>query len=108
MPFAEIVQISVSERVVFLRFMLNSTQKPIQGLRLRIFAASCVSNSFYSESSGRIFSQHRPKEINRVILECDPIGNGIDIQLIEHISPITWDNVILYGEYVIDEKLVRV
>lgn len=27
------------------------------------------------------------KEINRVILECDPIGNGIDIQLIEHISP---------------------
>jgi TnpA family transposase len=48
------------------------------------------------------------KEINRVILECDPIGNGVDIQLIEHISPITWDNVILYGEYVIDEKLVRV
>jgi TnpA family transposase len=47
------------------------------------------------------------KEINRVILECDPIGNGIDIQLIEHISPITWDNVILYGEYVIDEKLIQ-
>lgn len=47
------------------------------------------------------------KEINRVILECDPIGNGIDIQLIEHISPITWDNVILYGEYIIDESLVR-
>ena len=48
------------------------------------------------------------KEINRVILECDPIGNGIDIQLLEHISPITWENVILYGEYVIDENLVRV
>jgi hypothetical protein len=48
------------------------------------------------------------KEIHRVILECDPIGNGIDIQLIEHISPIAWDNVILYREYVIDEKLVRV
>ncbi len=47
------------------------------------------------------------QEINRVVLECDPEGNGIDIQLIEHISPITWGNVILYGEYVIDESLVR-
>ena len=47
------------------------------------------------------------KEINRVILECDPIGNGIDVQLIQHISPIAWDNVILYGEYVIDEKLIQ-
>ena len=47
------------------------------------------------------------KEINRVVVECDPERNGIDIQLIEHISPITWDNVILYGEYVIDESLVR-
>ena len=48
------------------------------------------------------------KEINQIILECDSIGNGINIQLIEHISPITWDNVILHGEYVIGEKLVRV
>ena len=47
------------------------------------------------------------KEINRVILDRNPIRNGIDIQLIEHISPITWDNVILYGEYVLDEKMVR-
>ena len=27
------------------------------------------------------------KEINRVFVECDPERNGIDIQLIEHISP---------------------
>lgn len=27
-------------------------------------------------------------------------NNGIDLQLIEHISSIAWDNVILYGEYV--------
>lgn len=47
------------------------------------------------------------KEINRVVLECDPEGNGIDLRLIEHISPITWDNIILYGEYVLDEKKVR-
>lgn len=47
------------------------------------------------------------KEINRAVLECDPEGNGIDLRLIEHISPITWDNIILYGEYVLDEKMVK-
>jgi hypothetical protein len=47
------------------------------------------------------------KEINRVVLECDPEGSGIDLKLMEHISPITWDNVILYGEYVFDENLVK-
>lgn len=47
------------------------------------------------------------KEMNRVVSECDPNGNGIELQLIEHISPITWDNVILYGEYVLDEKMVK-
>jgi hypothetical protein len=48
------------------------------------------------------------KEINRVVLECDPEGNGIDLSFIEHISPIAWDNVILYGEYVLDRNLIRV
>ena len=47
------------------------------------------------------------KEINRVVLECDPEGNKIDLKLLEHISPITWDNVILYGEYILDKDLVR-
>ena len=47
------------------------------------------------------------KEINRVVIECDPAGNGIDLKLMEHISPITWDNVILYGEYVLNRNLVR-
>jgi Cu(I)/Ag(I) efflux system membrane fusion protein/cobalt-zinc-cadmium efflux system membrane fusion protein len=37
----------------------------------------------------------------------DPAGNGIDLKLMEHISPITWDNVILYGEYVLNRNLVR-
>jgi hypothetical protein len=45
------------------------------------------------------------KEINRVVLECDPEGKGIELQFIEHTSPITWDNVILYGEYVLDETM---
>ena len=28
-------------------------------------------------------------------------------ELVEHISPITWDNVILYGEYVLDRDAIR-
>jgi TnpA family transposase len=47
------------------------------------------------------------KEINRVILECDPEGAGIDLSLLEHISPIGWDNVLLYGEYVLNRSLVK-
>ena len=47
------------------------------------------------------------KEINRVILECDPEGVGIDLSLLEHISPIGWDNVLLYGEYVLNRNLVK-
>jgi len=47
------------------------------------------------------------KEINSVVLECDPEGNGIDLKLMEHVSPITWDNVILYGEYVLNRNLIK-
>lgn len=47
------------------------------------------------------------KEIGRVISECNPEGDGIDISLLEHVSPIEWDNVLLYGEYVIDPGLIR-
>jgi hypothetical protein len=32
--------------------------------------------------------------------ECDPIANGIDLSLLEHVSPIEWDNVVLYGQYI--------
>ena len=47
------------------------------------------------------------KEINRVVQTGDPEEAGVDLSLIEHISPITWDNVILYGEYVLDQRLVQ-
>ena len=30
--------------------------------------------------------------------ECDPLANGIDLSLLEHVSPIEWDNVVLYGQ----------
>ena len=47
------------------------------------------------------------KEINRVILEGQPEANGIDLSLLEHISPIGWENVLLYGEYVLNRSLVK-
>ncbi len=47
------------------------------------------------------------KEISRVIQECDPEAANIDLSLLEHISPIGWENIILYGEYVLNRSLVR-
>jgi TnpA family transposase len=46
-------------------------------------------------------------EISRLLNECDPVANGIDLSLLEHVSPIEWDNVVLYGQYILDRKLVR-
>ena len=48
------------------------------------------------------------KEINRVLLEENPEGEGVDLSLLEHISLIGWENIILYGEYVLNRNLVRV
>ncbi len=47
------------------------------------------------------------REIQRVILENNPKQDGIDISLLSHISPITWDNVLLYGQYVLNQHLVK-
>lgn len=46
------------------------------------------------------------KEINRVMNKYGDVVNT-DLSLIEHISPIGWDNVLLYGEYVVDKSLIR-
>jgi len=27
--------------------------------------------------------------------------------MLPHVSPIGWDNVILYGEYVVDKRLIK-
>lgn len=47
------------------------------------------------------------KEINRVLLYDEPEREGVDLSLLEHISPIGWENVLLYGEYVLNRSLVR-
>lgn len=47
------------------------------------------------------------KEITRVINECNPEAAGIDLSMLEHISPIEWENLILYGQYVIDKLRIK-
>jgi hypothetical protein len=47
------------------------------------------------------------REIDMVLRHWDPVEEGIDPALLPHISPIGWDNVILYGEYALDPSLVR-
>lgn len=44
--------------------------------------------------------------MDRVLNECDPEGSGINLSLLEHIRLIEWDNVILYGEYVLNQDLI--
>jgi len=34
-------------------------------------------------------------------------GYDLDISLLEHVSPIEWDNIVLYGEYVVDRNLIK-
>ena len=33
-------------------------------------------------------------EISRVLSECDPVVKGIDLSLLEHVSPIEWNFVV--------------
>ena len=47
------------------------------------------------------------KEISRILREYNLEATGLDLSLLKHISPIGWDNVILYGEYIINKSLIR-
>ena len=47
------------------------------------------------------------KEISRVIQECNPSDAQVDLSLLKHISPIGWENVIIYGEYVFNRNLIQ-
>jgi TnpA family transposase len=47
------------------------------------------------------------KEINRVIQQCSPEKDSIDISLIQHVSPVSWDNIILYGDYILNRAKVK-
>ena len=36
------------------------------------------------------------KDISRVIRTADPERHGIELSLLRHVSPIEWDNIVLY------------
>ncbi len=46
-------------------------------------------------------------QIDEVLRFWDPQSEGLDPRLLSHISPIGWENVILYGEYWLDRNLVH-
>jgi hypothetical protein len=46
------------------------------------------------------------QEVSRVVRWCRPEDEKIDGALVEQVSPIEWDNVILYGQYVLDRDRV--
>ena len=45
--------------------------------------------------------------MERVITKPDPDSAGVDRSQLEHISPIEWENLLLYGQYLIDRSLIR-
>ena len=53
------------------------------------------------------FPVQQPLEICEELLSFVALQTGIDVTLLQHVSPIEWDNVILYGQYVLDRAWVR-
>ena len=47
------------------------------------------------------------RDMSRVIRTTDPERHGIELSLLRHVSPIEWDNIVLYGEYGLNRRLVR-
>jgi len=46
-------------------------------------------------------------EISDCLSNRKPEELGLDLDCLQHVSPIEWDNVVLYGEYRLDRKLIR-
>lgn len=47
------------------------------------------------------------KEINHLIKTPEFSKEGFDVDLIEHISPAEWSNLVLYGEYIIKKSSIK-
>ena len=47
------------------------------------------------------------KEIHRVIQNYD-VPDDIDLDLLSHISPVSWENIVLYGDYVLNRNKVAI
>lgn len=47
------------------------------------------------------------KELDRLISTDEFAEMGFDPSLVKHVSPVGWDNVVLYGEYIINKLLIN-
>lgn len=47
------------------------------------------------------------KELDRLISSDEFATMDFDSSLVKHISPVGWDNVVLYGEYIINKLLIN-
>lgn len=47
------------------------------------------------------------KELDRLIHSDEFAAMDFDLSLVKHISPVGWDNVVLYGEYIINKMLIN-
>lgn len=46
------------------------------------------------------------KELDQLVNTVEFFEMGFDLDLVKHVSPVGWDNVVLYGEYVINKLLI--
>jgi hypothetical protein len=46
------------------------------------------------------------KELDRLVDSAGFVAMGFDASLVKHVSPVGWDNVVLYGEYIINKLLI--
>ncbi len=84
-----------------LGWVLLSVQGSAQN-RANLYAKPFASHPRSYPSIGRF------GEIDRVLSESG-LGwpDDLNFELLSHISPIGWDNVLLYGEYQLNRSLVR-
>ena len=47
------------------------------------------------------------REMSLAVRRGDPQAEGVDLSMLKHVSPIEWNNVVLYGQYVINLSRIR-
>jgi len=125
-----IALIAISARVFKTEFLLNYLSEPQLRTRIRrglfkVEQLHALARDVYYGRRGRINARElheqmntcssltlilaciiywQAKEISRVVRGFVP---EIDVSMLEHVSPIEWENVILYGQYILDRGRIR-
>ena len=80
------------------------------GIQNIMWSDSVEQDGHYYRHLAMIFpsrSQLASKQITRTGRARAVTKEGLAATLLQHVSPIEWDNVILYGQYVLDHARVR-